>query len=527
MIDRRNFLASSVASIALVGMPGIAASQQRKVLRIIPHGDLAVLDPHWTTAVITLQHGHAVFDTLYGMDESFQAHPQMVASDEISEDQLTWTLTLRDGLTFHDGEPVRAQDVVASVRRWAARDVLGRELLAVTEDITAQDDKTVVFRLNRPFPLLRNALGKSSATMPAIMPERLAMTDAGTQVTEVVGSGPFRFVAQEWVPGSRVVYERFDGYLSREEPTNFTSGGKPVLVDRVEYTVIPDIATAASAIMAGEVDVWDRANHDFLPALRSASELNVLRGAIPDYLVLRLNHLHPPFDNVAIRRAVLSVVNRTEYLNAMVGADAENWTADVGFFNPASPMATQVGMDPFDGSADLDAAKREIEEAGYDGTPVVILDPSDASSLHAGALVSAALFERLGFNVDLQAMDWGTLVQRRSNQRPPSEGGWNAFVAAITNTGAFDPASNFALRGNGTDAWFGWPTSARIEELRQEWLYAPDVEAQKRICEEIQLQAIEDVPYVPLGAMYSFYAVADRVQGFPLEYPRYYNVDLI
>lgn len=526
MISRRDLLKSTAAGAAILAMPSFGLAQGRSVLRIVPHTDLAIVDPMWTTALITLTHGYAVFDTLYGTDSNYQPQPQMVSGHEISDDELTWTLTLREGLLFHDGAPVTAADAVASVERWWQRDVLGRELRAVTEEVSALDDRTLAFRLSRPFPLLPVALGKPSATMPAIMPARIAEASADSQISEVIGSGPFRFVADEWIPGSRVVYEKFEDYLPRTEEASFTAGAKAPLVDRVELVIIPDTATAGSALMSGEVDVWEKASADFLPVLDAQPDLSVETVTIPDFYVLRLNHLHPPFDNPAIRRALLPALDQIAFMNAIGGNDPRGWTLNPGFFNPASPMANDAGSEAVTGPRSIEAARQALADAGYDGTQVVLLDPQDVAASHAGTLVAASLLTEIGFVVDLQPTDWGTIVQRRTNMGAPSDGGWNMFITALSATGAFDPASNFALRGNGRDAWFGWPDMPEIEELRQEWLYAGDLEAQQEICRRIQLQAFEDMPYVPLGGVISFNAISSRVSNLPREYLRFYNVEV-
>ena len=224
-MKRRNLLAGA-AGLALPPLltpllsPSVLRAQgttgASQVLRFIPQSDLTVLDPHWTTAYVTRNHAFMVFDTLYGTNGAYEPSPQMVAGHTTDADAKLWRLTLRDGLMFHDGTPVLARDCVASIKRWGKKDGFGQALLAATDDLSADGDKVIVFRLKHPFPLLPAALGKNTVYMPAIMPERLAMTDANTQVQEMVGSGPFRFVAAERVPGSMAVYRKFEGYKPRE-----------------------------------------------------------------------------------------------------------------------------------------------------------------------------------------------------------------------------------------------------------------------------------------------------------------------
>ena len=500
---RRTLLAAAGAATgAALARPTLA--QPARVLRFIPEGDVAVIDPVWTTATVTRNHGYLVFDTLYGQDAQFRFQPQMVAGHTIEADGRLWRLTLREGLRFHDGEPVRAQDVVPSIRRFAARDAFGRALMEATDELTAADDRTVQFRLKKPFPLLPAALGKTGTSMPCIMPERLAKTDPNTQVTEMVGSGPYRFRANERVPGSLVVYERFDGYVPRPDgdPT-FTAGPKRAWFDRVEWRVIPDASTAANALANGEVDWWQNPTPDLQAMLRKKPDIRteVLDpgGGIG---CLRFNHLFPPFDNPAIRRALLMAVDQSEVMTAVAGDETSLWKDRVGVFSPGTPMATTEGTEILTGKRDFAAVKRALAAAGYKGEKVVMLDPTDYPSTHAMALVMADAFTRSGINLDLVSLDWGTLVQRRSNRKPPAESGWNVFFTYLNGTNNFDPASQLGLRGNGDQAWFGWPRAPRLEELRGAWFDAPDLPAQQRICAEIQKQFFTDVPYLPLGAYY-------------------------
>ena len=313
-MKRRTFLASAAA--ASLAAPAIA--QKAALMRFAPEGDVAVLDPIWTTATVTRNHGYLVFDTLYGQAADFSIQPQMVAGHTTENDGKLWRLTLRDGLRFHDGEPVRAQDVVTSIHRFAARDAFGRALMESTDELSAASDKVVQFRLKKAFPLLPHALGKTGTSMPCIMPQRLAETDPNKQVSEMVGSGPFRFKADERIPGALLVYERNRDYVPRDggSPT-FTAGPKVVHYDRVEWRVIPDAATAANAIMAGEIDWWQQPTPDLQPLLKRDDDIKLTvldpGGALG---CMRFNSLHPPFDNPAIRRALLGAVNQTEVMTA-------------------------------------------------------------------------------------------------------------------------------------------------------------------------------------------------------------------
>ena len=527
-MKRRELLKAAPVLAASLAAPSLSRAADVRVLKFIPEGDVAVLDPIWTTATVTRNHGYLVFDTLYGQDEGFGVQPQMVEGHALEQDGLLWRLTLRDGLHFHDGEPVRARDVVASIRRFAQRDAFGRALMERTDELSATSDRVVQFRLRAPFPLLPNALGKTGTSMPCIMPERLARTDAHQQVTEMVGSGPFRFLPAEHVAGSRVVYERFDGYAPRTDgPASFTAGPKRAMVDRVEWHVIPDAATASSALMSGEVDWWQNAQPDLLGLLRDAGEITTESldpaGGIG---ILRFNALFPPFDNPAVRRALLGAVRQDEYMNAVAGDQKDLWRDHVGVFSPGTPLASQAGIETVAGPRDLAGVARALRDAGYKGESVVLLAPSDYAQTYPLALVAADMMRKVGMTVDLQSMDWGTLVQRRSSKKPPDQGGWNLFVTYLNGTNNVDPASQLGLRGNGDKAWFGWPTAPKLERLREQWFEAKDLAEQKRICAEIQMQFWQDATYLPLGCYYQKTAYRQRMSKPRMGFPQFYDVRL-
>ncbi len=497
-MNRREFLAAASVSLA---MPAVARGQSSQVLTVIPQADLAVLDPVWTTSYQTRDHGFLVFDTLFGVDASYRAQSQMLEGSTSEDDGRLWRLTLRPDLSFHDGSKVLARDCVASIKRWGARDSYGQALIAACDEILAADDKTIVFRMKRPFPLLPDALGKTPPSICAIMPERLASTDPHQQITEMVGSGPYRYKADERVPGSRVVYERFAGYIPRHAGApSGTAGPKVAHFERVEWRIIPDGGTVAAALQRGEVDWWLTPASDLLPVLRRDGKLTV-RIADPTGFIatMRFNHLNPPFDNPAIRRAMLGAVAQPDYMIGMVGTDSSMWRDRCGFFCPGTPMASDAGLAALTGPRDVAKARGELEAAGYKGERIVLLGPTDIASAKALADITDDMMRKLGLNVDYQTMEWASLVQRRTKKEPVDQGGWSVYHTSWSGTDQMNPVGHVFLRGNGKDATVGWPNSRRLEELRDAWLAAPDETAQKAIAAELQLQAIQDVPYIPLG----------------------------
>ena len=521
---RRDFVTAAAAALAA---PSISRGAERRVLRFVPQADLAVLDPVWTTSYQTRDHGFLVFDTLFGQDAGFVARPQMLERAGPEADGLAWRLVLRPGLMFHDTTPVLARDCVASIRRWGARDGFGQALMAATDDLSAPDDRTILFRLKHPFPLLPDALGKTSPSACVIMPERLASTDPFKQVTEMVGSGPYRYLVNERVPGDRVAYARFDQYEPRTEGTaSRTAGPKRAWFDRIEWKIIQDPATASAALRQGEVDWWLVANPDLLPLLRADKAL-VVRTQDPTGIIgtMRFNQLQPPFDNPALRRAIVSAVQQSDYMQAVTGTDRQLWADGVGYFCPGTPLANTAGMEALTRAWDLDRSRRLVTESGYKGEQVALLVPTDIPSTYALAEVTADLFRKLGLNLDAQTMDWGTAVQRRTSMEPPTQGGWSVFQTSWSGTDHLTPATNVFLRGNGRRAAPGWPDAPRIEALREAWFRADGLPAQQRLAAAIQVQALEEVPYIPLGQQFQQSAFRANLSGVLAGLPVFWNIE--
>jgi peptide/nickel transport system substrate-binding protein len=518
-MQRRTLISLAAASLAA---PAIVRANSDRVLRFIPQTDVTALDPVWTSVYVTRNHGYMVFDTLYGQDSLYRAQPQMVAGATTEQDGRLWRLTLRDGLMFHDNTRVLARDCVASIRRWARRDAFGQSLMQVTDELSAPDDRTIQFRLKSPFPFLPDALGKIGITMLPIMPERLANTDPFKQVTEMVGSGPFRFLPDERISGARVAYARFEQYRPREDGVpDWTAGPKVAHFDRVEWTVIPDPATAAAAMLNNEADWWEQPLFDLLPMLRRSPNLTTRVIEVTGNIgLLRLNQLFPPFDNPGVRRALLRVLDQADLMTAVAGDDRAAWRDGIGYFAPGTPMASDAGLSVLAGKRDVDRARQELKQAGYQQQRVVIMAPGDYPRINALANVAADMMQRCGINVDLQTTDWGSVIQRRASKAPLDKGGWSAFVTTFNGLDMSSPASNPALRGNGANAWFGWPSAPALEALRDQWLTATDVTEQKRIAAEMQAQAFVDVPFLPLGQFFQPSALSktlqDGLSGIPL-----------
>jgi len=493
-------------------------------LRFIPAADPAMLDPHLSTAYATRTHALLVWDTLYGLDRDFVPRPQMAEGQEVSGDGRLVLIRLREGLRFHDGAPVLARDCVASIRRWARRDPLGGDLLARLDRLDAPDDRTIRFRLRRPFPLLFEALGKTTPPLCAMMPERLA--SAPGPLAEITGSGPYRFLPEEHEPGLLAAYARFDLYLPRAgEEASGTAGPKRAHFARVEWRPAAEPAEALAALRSGEADWWENPDPASQAALRR--ERSVVLGAqdpLGFVALCRFNHLHPPFDSPGVRQAVLAGFGQAEMMAALLPHDRSLWRDRVGFFPPGTPYASEAGLDPLFAPADPAAARRALAEAGYGGERIVVLVPTDTPALAALAQAGLEALRRMGFTAEAAAADWAALLRRRMSREPVARGGWSVFFTLWAGADMRHPGIHQPLRAAGQRSWFGWPDSPEIEALREAWLDAADEDARRRIAAELHAQAAAVLPYVPLGQAFAPMALRRDIRGVQPGIPLFWNI---
>ena len=523
---RRDLLKASAAGAVVLATPALAQGTRGKVLKFVPDSDLPGLDPLVSVAYVTRLHALMVFDTLYGQDDAFNIHPQMLAGHQVEDDGLTWRLTLRDGLKFHDGTPVLARDVVASLRRWGVINSFGQRLMAATDTLTAASDGEVRFKLKTRFPLLPDALGRTTPYPPVIMPERLAVAGATKPLTEMVGSGPFRYLPDERVIGARAAYERFDGYVPRPDGvTQFTSGPKVTHFDRVEWQTIPDDATVASALITGEVDWWERPLIDLLPSLRADRNVTVDTIDRTGFMsIIRFNHLYPPFDNPGVRRALLGAIDQVELMGVTAGSDRSLWDDKVGVFCPESPMATAAGLEVLTAPRDYAKARAALAAAGYNGEKAVFLTPGNNQAMNSLMLVVADEARKAGLNVDLVPVDFGIWQTRSNSMQPPDKGGWNCITLFLPGMDLWDPAMHIELRATGRTGFSGWPSDPKLESLRADWFAAEGDAARNAICADIQVEAMQSVPYIPGGRWRQPTAYRRDLTGVLRSMPVFYNV---
>jgi len=487
---------SALALSALLPSQAIAAG---KTITAVMHSDLRLLDPIITTAYIQRDYGYMVYDTLLATDANFKIQPQM-ADWKVSDDKLTYTFTLRDGLKWHDGTPVTAEDCVASLKRWGKRDGMGQKLMDFTASIEATDAKTITLKLKEPYGLVLETIGKPSSVVPFMMPKRVAETPADQQIADQTGSGPFKFVKSEFQPGVKAVFEKNADYVPRKEPSSWTAGGKVVKVDRVEWVTMPDAQTAVNALQSGDIDFMENPPFEMLPVIEANPELKTeILNKLGFQTLGRMNFLYPPFNNVKVRRAAFLAMNQKDVLDALVGNPKYQKICGA-IFVCGTPLETDAGGETLVKGSGMAEAKKLLAESGYDGTPVVIMAPGDVTTLKAQPVVAAQLLREAGFKVDLQATDWQTVVTRRASQKPPAEGGWNMFFTNWVGADVLNPVVNASISGRGKNGgWFGWAEDAKIEQLRDAFSRAQAPEDQKKLAAEAQKEAYEQVLYIPLG----------------------------
>jgi peptide/nickel transport system substrate-binding protein len=514
MFDLRKPAIALVAAASVVGLVGAVPAGAQTTVKAAMHSDVKILDPIWTTAYIQRNFGYMVWDTLFAMDDKFEVKPQMVDKYDVSADKLTWTFTLRDGLEWSNGTPVTSEDCIQSIKRWAAKDSMGQKMMGSVAGFEAVDAKTFKMKMKEPYGLVLQSLGKPSSNVPFMMPKKTAETDPNTQIKieDVIGSGPFLFVANEWKPGEKIVYVKNPKYKPRSEPASGLAGGKVAKVDRVEWIWIPDVQTQVAAIQNGEIDMIESPGHDLLPLLSKDKNIKLFDGnPLGNQFVFRFNQLFKPFDNAKIRHAAMVAFGQEDFLKAAVG-EAKYYKPCKPVFICGTPLASEDGMkDVLNQNAAK--AKELLKEAGYDGTPVVLMQSTDLQILTNLAPVAKAQLEAAGFKVDVQSMDWQTLVGRRAKKDPPDKGGWNAFLTSWVAADILNPVMAGFFNSACDKAMFGWPCDEAIEKMRDAFAKESDPVKQKQIAIDLQKYWVDHPTHVNLGQWYQPQALRTNIEG--------------
>lgn len=514
-MNRLARLAAAAALSVLTLSAAAPALAQGTVLRVVPHSNLAVLDPIWTTAYMSRNHGYMIYDTLFGTDETGKVKPQMVDNFSVSGDNRLYTFKLRKGLEFHDGKPVTGEDVIASLQRWGKRDAMGQALFQFVSRMDSPTPDTFRIFLGEACGFVIEALGKPGSSVPFIMPKKQAETDAFKQIEEHIGSGPYVFKRDEFKPGDKAVYTKFAKYVPRSEPPSGTTGGKNVYVDRVEWNLaLRDVQAQVNALQKGEVDVIEALGFDHYETVKADTTLQMPKYATfgLQYMA-RFNHLHKPFDNPKVRQAAMAAMAQEPFLRASVGVK-ELYKTCPSMFICGTPFGSTAGSD-IQAKSNMKKAQELLKASGYDGTPVVIMKPTDLASIQKLPDVAAQLLRQAGFKVDLQAMDWQTLVGRRAKKDAPDKGGWHMFLTAWQTFDVWNPISNPTMDTRGEKStWFGWATDDKLVELRNQFMRATDEPAKKKLADQIHARAFEVGTHVPLGEYMQPMAARKNISGF-------------
>lgn len=476
----------------------VASASDTKMITAVMHADLRSLDPVITTGYIVRNFGYMVYDTLVAADANGNLKPQMLKDWQVSKDGKTYTFTLREGLKWHDGAPVTSEDCLASIERWAKLDKMGQVMNSLLESSKVLDAKSFSMTFSEPTDLILRSMGKPSAAPAFMMPKRLASTPTTTAIREAVGSGPFRFVSAEYRPGVQAMFEKNKDYVPRTEAASGFAGGKVVHVERVKWVTMPDTMTAINALNNQEVDFLENVSHDLLPLLeRNPKVLIAERPYQGGQLEMRMNFMHPPFNNKKIRQAALLAIDQEAVMQSQSG-NPKYYKTCAAVFGCGTPYASSKGSEKLL-KANAAGARKLLQEGGYDGTPVIILHPADLASVAATPPVLAQQLRNAGFKVDLQSMDWQTLLTRRASREVPAKGGWNLFATLTVLPDIYDPLRFMGVAANGADAWFGWPDVPSIEERRARFARSSDAGELKKLAAEIHDLVLDEAVIVPLG----------------------------
>lgn len=510
-MNRREAMTFTGGALLFAALRPSIAFAQGSVLRFAPHAALRVLDPVTTNAYVTRNHAFLIYDNLFSIDSAYAPKPQMVDTWETSEDGLTWNFQLRDGLAFHDDAPVTSEDVIASIQRWWQKDVIGLRLQAATKTITATDDRNFQIELNEPFGVMLDAFARPTSIPLFIMPKRIAETPPETVLEEVIGSGPFRFIQEEFRPGVSWSYVKNENYVPREEPADGLAGGKVAGVDRIEAIWFPSPDTAISALQNGELDMMESVSPD-RKLIFDGTDVVVVPRASPTVSTIRFNWAQPPFNDLKLRQAVQAVATQRDYLDVIVG-DPEAYNICPALFGCGSPLETNAGFVDT-GTPDIERGKQLVEESSYNGEKIVIITPGDIASFSALAPMTQQLLTSIGINSEIQTMEWSAFLSRRANPGPVADGGWNLAHAVFDGIDLVSPLGNLNFDARGTDGYTGFVDDAETNELKTRYQQEADPTKQQAIAAEMQERAYDQVFYIPLGTYNQFIAYRPNFDGY-------------
>lgn len=475
-------------------------------LRVATIGEPLTLDEHQTTAEITAIIGYCMYEGLFTYDPGFQPIPELAETHTISEDGLTHTLTLRQGVPFHNGEIMTADDVIASLERWGEISGVGKSLMAATDELVKVDDHTIEFHLNEPYGTLAIALAHNTQAC-VIYPK--SVIDAGglDPLTEFIGTGPYRLV--EWRPDAYIRFERFDDYAAIEGEPNGYGGHKYAFVDQIEFIPVPDEAARVAGLQAGDYQLGMDIGNDQYDVLNGAPGIIAEILEPTNWDVFFLNWQSPLMSNLTIRQAVQAAFDMEPMLLSGRGSQ-EFIRLDPGLMMLGSPWHTDAGGE-FYNLNDPELAQAKLEEAGYDGTPIRFMTTQEYSYMYGESVVAAQQLEAAGFTVDLQVIDWATLLERRAK---PEE--WDIFS---TGHGFVPDPSQISYVGQ-MNVYPGWWDDETALAAASELLSEAEFDVRYPIWESVQEMAYTQIPAIKIGDSSTANFRSETVGGWTGQFQR-------
>jgi peptide/nickel transport system substrate-binding protein len=490
------------------------AGAQKKggVLRVAVLGDPPTLDAHWTTAnfveVIT-QH---MYEGLYTLDQNYQPIPDLAeAMPVVSPDGLTYAIRIRQGVKFHNGKELTSEDVVASLKRWGGYAVQAKGLWASVEDVRATGKHAIEIRLKEKSGIVLITLANAN-NFGAIYPKEIAEKyPTPAKVTEYVGTGPYKFV--EWKPDSHIRMVRYDEYKARSEPPNGWGGRKTALVDEIRWIPMPDVATRVAALESGEVDFADDLQGDAYNRIKENPKLRPLVVRPFTWAIGVFNKKEGLMVNQKLRQAIQAAIDVEPVMKGAVG-NPIFYRLDPGLsFQEQKAWHSTAGAASYN-QHNREKAKQLLREAGYKGEAVRFMTTREYAWMYNYALVTKQQLEELGITVDLQVVDWATLVQRRNNPQM-----YDIFTTGMSFVP--DPTQHPYLRCD----WPGWTCDEQIQKLMDALRREADPAKRRATWEEIQKRFYEYVPAIRYGDIFGFRAMQAYVKGYEnMTFPRFNNV---
>ncbi len=480
------------------------------ILRVATIGEPPHLDEHQSTAELIAVLGYCAYEGLFTYDADYQPIPELVAEHTVSEDGLTHTMALRQGVMFHNGEPLTAADAIASVERWGRISGVGKRLMEKTAELAQVDDSTIEFRLNEPYGTILIALAHNTQAC-TIHPKSIldaAGDEPMTDPAQYVGTGPYRLA--EWRRDAAMRFERFDDYQSAPgDVPNGYGGRKYAYADAIEFIPVPDEAARVAGLQAGDYQLGLDIGNDQYEVLNGAPGIIAEILTPTNWDVFFLNWSSPLMSNLAMRQAVQAAFDHLPMLQSGRGGD-EFVRLDPGLMMQQTPWYSTAGEE-FYNVNDPDLARAKLEEAGYDGTPLRFMTTQEYSYMYGEAIVAQQQLEAVGITVDLQVTDWATVLERRAQ---PEE--WDMFG---TGHGFVPDPSQISYVGQ-MNQYPGWWSSESSLELAAELLAESDFDTRKGVFDQIQEAHYTEIPAIKIGDSSNVSFRSDTVGGWDGQFER-------